>query len=276
MPELPEVETVRNTLKKYVINKKISHIDIYWNNIIVGDNNEFKQKLLGQVIHDVERYGKFLVFILDTDVLVSHLRMEGKYFINNIADPILNHTHVIFTFDDQSQLRYNDVRKFGTMEVIDKQQYLSLPPLSKLGKEPFKLTAMELFDKIKNKSIAIKTVLLDQSIISGLGNIYVNEVLFYCKINPQTPSKFITIDQCENIIVNSITVLNKAIALGGTTIDTFDSNGIHGKFQNHLLVHGKEKENCVNCGSKIEKTFVNGRGTYYCPICQKGINEYGK
>jgi len=269
MPELPEVETVKNTLKKQVLNKKIILSNIYWDNIIASPKpEEFKEKIKNQIINDVLRRGKWLMFELDDYFLLSHLRMEGKYFIRNIGDERNKHEHVIFTFDDNTELRYHDTRKFGKMYLIEKDKVYNEKPLKDLGKEPWDETLTKEYLKEKLNKKEIKTQLLDQSIIVGIGNIYVDEVLFLSKIHPETKGNELKEKDLENIIKYTRKTLEKAIELGGTTVKSYTSSeGVHGRFQNELLVHTKEI--CPTCNTKIEKITVGGRGTYYCPKCQK-------
>ena len=272
MPELPEVETVRNTLKIDILNKKILEVKVFYDKIIQNvSKDKFIHALAGQTFLDIKRKGKYLIFILSNCYLIGHMRMEGKYFLMHDED-ITKHDHIIFYFDD-SNLRYNDTRKFGTMHLFSKEEYsyddlFNIEPLKKIGKEPFETNASELYNNIKNKNRNIQAILLDQSIISGLGNIYVDEVLFMSKLHPCTSAKKISLNDCENIINNSIQVLNKAISIGGTTIHSFESShGVTGRFQNELLVHTKKI--CPVCNSSIIKERVDGRGTYICPNCQK-------
>jgi len=271
MPELPEVETVKNTLKKLVLNKKIVDVNIIYNNIIeYPDIEEFKNNLINQTINDIKRRGKWLMFELSDYYLLSHLRMEGKYIIRNKNDEFNKHEHVEFIFDDDTSLRYKDTRKFGKMYLYKKDEVFNNKPLNELGLEPWDelLTINYLKEKLKNKKLPIKTLLLDQSIIVGMGNIYVDEVLYKSNLNPLKKVIELTDNDYKNIIENCKITLEKAIELGGTTIRTYESSeGVHGLFQNELLVHGKEI--CQNCKIKIEKIKVGGRGTYYCPNCQK-------
>jgi len=273
MPELPEVETVKETLKLKLVGKKIRKVNVLWDNIIAYPSTEdFINKISNQTINDMNRRGKFLIFDLDDYFLLSHLRMEGKYFFRNKKEDILKHEHVVFEFDNDEELRYMDTRKFGKMYLIDKENIEKIGPLKDLGLEPWdeNLTTNYLIDKYKKKKLPIKTVLLDQSIIVGIGNIYANEILFLCKINPLKPCNLINEKEASDIIKYTKEVLEKAIKMGGSTIRTYSSvDGVHGLFQNELLVHGKDNSNCPICDTAIEKIKVCGRGTYYCPKCQK-------
>lgn len=271
MPELPEVETVRQVLRKKILNKKIVSLDILYDKIIKTDINEFKHNLIGQTINEVERLGKYLLIKLDDYYLISHLRMEGKYLYRKKTDEITKHTHLILRFSDDTELRYHDVRKFGTMHLKKIADTFNNEPLEKLGLEPFdeNFTLQYLKQKLNNKR-HIKASLLDQTIVLGLGNIYVNEVLFLAKIHPERISNTLNDEELLAIIVTCKKVLEKAISLGGTTIRTYYSDdNISGLFQTELNVHLRKGEGCINCGTEIEKIRVSGRGTYICPKCQK-------
>lgn len=270
MPELPEVEVVRQQLKLKILNKKIIKVDSYHDNIFNGFIEDLVSNLEGNMFIDVERYGKFLVFILNTNnVLVSHLRMEGKYQIRDSNTKIDKHEHIVFHFEDGTSLRYHDTRKFGRMELRNKDNYLKVLPLSQLGSEPADMLDGELYEKIHKKNVYIKVALLDQTNISGLGNIYVDETLFMSGISPLRRTSDITLKEANEIQKNAAIVLAKALKLGGTTIRTFSATDMHGRFQNHLLVHTKVNTPCPNCGANIIKTKVGGRGTYVCEVCQK-------
>ena len=272
MPEIAEVETVRNTLKERILNKKIKDVNIIYSKMIESDINDFKNILIGNGFKDIKRIGKWLIFELDEHYLLSHLRMEGKYFIKNITEPIEKHEHIIFTFEDNTDLRYHDTRKFGRMNLIKKEDLYNTEAIKKQGYEPFdeKLTSNYLLNKFKNKKLPIKTLLLDQTIISGLGNIYADEVLFDAKINPLKKGEDVTKEECERIISSSKKIIEEAIALGGTTIKSYTSSlGVTGRFQQKLKAHKKEGESCSNCSNTIKRIKVGGRSTYYCCHCQK-------
>ncbi len=270
MPELPEVETVKNTLKELVTGHKIIDVEIGYSKIVRGISvDDFKTKLIGQTINKLNRIGKYLIFELDDYALISHLRMEGKFFYRSTSFES-KHDHICFKLSNNHYLIYNDTRKFGTMNVESLESYKSAHYLTKLGLEPLdsNLTGDYLYEKLRNKNVAVKTALLDQGIISGLGNIYVDETLHLSKIMPTKKCNTLTKAQCKAIVEAAFAVIKKAISEGGTTVKSFSaSEGVHGRFQNHLNVHTKKI--CGTCGEEVTKIKVNGRGTYYCSRCQK-------
>lgn len=272
MPEIAEVETVRNTLKKQILNKRIKEVQVLYPNMIESSLSDFKTLLEGNQFVDIKRRGKWLIFELENYYLLSHLRMEGKFFLKNSNEEVVKHEHVIITFDDETDLRYHDTRKFGRMNLIKKAELETNKAIAKQGFEPGEkgLTAEYLLEKFKNKSTAIKSLLLDQTIISGLGNIYANEVLFAAGIHPFKKGSAITKKEAEKIVECSASIIKRAMALGGTTIKSYTSSlGVTGRFQQELCVHKRESEECKVCHSKILNEKINGRSTYYCPICQK-------
>ncbi|WP_114569995.1 DNA-formamidopyrimidine glycosylase [Exiguobacterium flavidum] len=273
MPELPEVETVRRNLARSVSGKTISHVTIRHPKMIRGmEPSQFVDALMQETIESVERRGKFLLFAFRSFYLVSHLRMEGKYFPYPQRVEPDKHTHVIFRFTDGSELHYNDVRKFGTMELRDKATAMDVPPLAQLEREPFDpaFTPDVLAANLaRKKKSPVKTALLDQSVFLGLGNIYVDETLFHAGIHPFTKSGLLTTTEIERIHAHGVAVLKKAVEAGGSTIRSYVSPGGKGEFQLQLAVYGQKGVSCPNCGTPIEKTKLGGRGTHYCPSCQK-------
>lgn len=269
MPELPEVETVRRTLESLLLHKTIIEIQVKYPKIIQMDEKDFSHQLVGQTIHKLDRKGKHLILHLDRDVLIIHLRMEGRFFYHPSGTPLTKHDHLCFYLSDGMQLTYHDVRKFGTMHLINKEEYLFKGPLRDLACEPKDIDLEVFKSKIQKRSTEIKAILLDQKVISGLGNIYVDETLFRAGIHPTRLGIHVTDQEIEKILDAAKNVLEKAILLGGTTIRTFESmDGVHGRFQNELMVHTKQGKPCPICGTLIIKTKVKGRGTYVCPSCQ--------
>jgi len=276
MPELPEVETVKNVLKEIVLNHTIKSVDVIRKETVRSDVKEFVEKLTGATITDFSRVGKYIVFHFDRDFyLLSHLRMEGKYYHREEKFPINHNDLIIFHFTDGTYLSFNDTRRFGTMEIVPCENYLQREPLNKIGPDPFMMKdASLLFNAFKDKNVAIKPCLLDQSVMSGLGNIYVDEVLFACKIHPETPAKLITRKQYEEILYYSRDIMGRAISKGGTTIISYHPReGINGEFRFELKVYGQNGGKCVNCGTPLRKKFVNGRGTTFCPKCQINLGK---
>lgn len=274
MPELPEVETIRQTLRQLVIGKEMESVDIKWPKIIQkpDDMEEFKQLLVGQTIEEIRRKGKFLLFDLTDLVLVSHLRMEGKYGVFQKGEEIAKHTHITFHFVDGTELRYRDVRKFGTMHLFEKGAELDEKPLIQLAMDPLEEHfSFTLFaKKIQKSERVIKNILLDQTVIAGLGNIYVDETLFLAGIHPLRKGNSLTLNEIETIYQSAVLTLQEAIKQGGTTIRSYvNSQGQIGMFQQQLHVYGQTDKACRKCHDKIVKMKVNGRGTHFCPTCQQ-------
>ena len=272
MPELPEVQTVLDTLALRIKDREIKDIKIIYQPIVEGDEAFFKQALIGQHFRAFKRRGKYLLFEMDDITLVSHLRMEGKYFILDKDVPLDKHDHIIFDLDDGKELRYNDVRKFGRMELIPKEE--NYDKFKDLGPEPFSESFNLSYcrEYLKDRKAPIKTVLLDQEFVAGIGNIYADEILFAMKMDPYARAELLDDEDIAKMIRETRRILKEAIKEGGTTIRSYTSSlGVTGLFQNELMVHAMEE--CSVCGCKIVKTVIGGRGTYYCPHCQKPKQE---
>lgn len=270
MPELPEVETVRKGLKTLAVGKTIDHIDVKVPSIIVGDSQQFQHKLCGQTLRDVKRRGKFLRLLFDDVEVLSHLRMEGKYFLQAKDEPVDKHVHVRFFFTDHNVLNYRDVRKFGRLQCFPKGEAVNSPSLRLLGVEATDVTGEALFERLKPYRSAIKTVLLNQKVVAGLGNIYVDEVLYLAEVHPECAANTVPEDKCECLAQAMRQVMEKAIEARGTTIRTYtNAFGENGTYQIQLKVYGREGEPCPKCGTTIQKIKVGGRGTHFCPKCQQ-------
>lgn len=273
MPELPEVETVRRGLVSLVKGKKIQQVEVRWPKIIESpDVERFKTELIGEVIQDVKRRGKYLIFEFSDFEMVSHLRMEGKYEFFTTEVPLDKHSHVIFHFTDGSELVYRDVRKFGRMALLKKGEALHYKGIQQLGPEPtekeFDLTAFAA--KLSRAKTMIKPLLLNQKVVAGLGNIYADEVLWLAKIHPEEPAQRLTEEEVATLRQAIIAELKKAQAAGGTTIRTYlNALGEAGNFQQQLHVYGQTGKPCERCGTPIVKIKVAQRGTHFCPHCQQ-------
>ena len=272
MPELPEVETVINTIRPHIINKEIEKIEVYYDRLIQSNLDEFKTKLINQKFINVTRYGKFIFLHLTNDfVIITHLRMEGKFRFENSHNLRKKHTSAGFFFKDGTSLAFDDTRKFGLMYLSDEANFKETKMIKKLGIEANKISENDyefLIKKFK-KNKCIKELLLDQSILAGIGNIYADEILFSTKINPFRKGNDISDEKYHEIFQASNQILNKAITLGGSTIHSFHpSEGVDGKFQETLLCYGKSGTPCPNCNTTLHKDFIGGRGTTFCPNCQ--------
>lgn len=275
MPELPEVVTVCEILNRQLQNQMILNFQIYYAKLLLNPSIEvFKTKVQNQKIARVYNQAKYIIFELEDDLIISHLRMEGRWAYEKPEFYSYNQEllEAQFELENGYVLRYYDFRRFGTLELISKADVKSLQsPVNKIGPQANdpNLTVSWWQEKCAKIRRPIKTVLLDQSLISGIGNIYANEILYVAKINPHLPANQLTAQQVEKMLRQSRIILNQAIKHGGTTIHSFAPQfGDSGGYQNFLLVHGKNNQNCSRCGAKIVKEMLGGRGTYYCPICQ--------
>ncbi|OFW75253.1 MAG: DNA-formamidopyrimidine glycosylase [Alicyclobacillus sp. RIFOXYA1_FULL_53_8] len=273
MPELPEVENVKRGLAGQVVGKTIVGVDVRLPRIIrtPDDTLRFAAELQNCTITGISRRGKYLLFEIPPYTLVSHLRMEGQYRVAQAGEEELPHTHVVFRLHDGTELRYRDVRQFGTMDLIDASRAFPTGLVS-LGPEPFdeSLDSQTLYRSLKARRAPIKAVLLDQSCLAGLGNIYVDEALFLSHIHPERAAETITRKQAEVLLVAIRDVLSRAIDAGGSSVKTFvNGYGRHGGFQLELNVYAREGQPCRVCGTEIRKLRVAGRGTHVCPTCQR-------
>lgn len=273
MPELPEVEAVKRGLDQSIVGKRVTAIEVMWPKIIRHDDIEaFKQSLIGQVCQRIDRRGKFLLIYFDTHVLLSHLRMEGKYFLCDKEQPVHKHTHVILELDEQEELRYHDVRKFGRMELLEIGQEFQHPSLAKLGPEPTPATFSThvIKEYLSGRTTAIKNILLDQRMVAGIGNIYADEILFHAYVHPEMSAAEITDEEIQQLYYSILSIMQAAIKAGGSTIRSYANMfGEAGHYQAYHQVYGKDGESCSRCGTIIEKTKVGGRGTHFCPNCQR-------
>ena len=271
MPELPEVETVKRVLLPIVKERTITKIDVLRKSVVNNKESDFISYYTNEKFLDITRIGKFLIFHLTNNkVLISHLRMEGKYIELSETEENTKYARVVFHLDNNHKLCYDDSRSFGRMIINDEANYHKEKEIAKLGPEPFDVNDVTfLINKTKKINLPIKTALLSQELITGLGNIYVDEVLFASKIHPLTPTKLIKKEEWEKIIKESKRILNEAIIAGGSTIRSYHpGKDIDGNFQTSLLAYGRNGQKCVVCHTNMRFIKVNGRGTTFCPHCQ--------
>ncbi|MGM0436168.1 MAG: DNA-formamidopyrimidine glycosylase [Bacillota bacterium] len=272
MPELPEVETVRRSLYPLIKDRTIEDVIVYYPTMIKDmDADAFKTKVIGKTFNDIGRLGKHLMFKVGELTMIIHLRMEGKFLIKQKDTPKDTHEHLRFILSDGRALSYYDVRKFGTLHLREDKDLFITKPLMHVAAEPisdaFDITE---FKRKLDSNRPIKAAILDQTVISGIGNIYADEILFCARIHPETIARTLTPYRVKKLAHCAKDILNRAVESGGTTIRTYkNALGIDGMFQLHLNVHMREGEACKNCGRTIKKEKVAGRGTYFCPTCQK-------
>lgn len=275
MPELPEVETVRRTLEYQLGNPVIEDVKIYYKGLIANMSpEEFRMHLLGKKIVKYDRIGKYLLFDVEDYILVSHLRMEGKYYVEEKGSYYdAKHTHACICFRDGIELRYHDTRKFGRMYLYKKDKdVMQQRAFAHVGYDVFdeRVTSTYLYQKLHSRAIVLKQALLDQSVMAGVGNIYADEICFSLGMHPETKIHHLRKKDFEALLFETRRILRGAIKAGGTTIRSYTSSlGVDGRFQLQLRVHAKENQECPICHSAILKKTVATRGTYYCPKCQK-------
>lgn len=272
MPEIAEVRTVARTLSKRIVGRKIIGIETPYDKIIEGSVLDFKKSIVDKYITNIDNYGKWIFITLGDLTIMSHLRMEGKYYIKPTKEEWNKHEHIIMHLDDGTDLRYHDVRKFGKMVLVKTDEIYKQKEIAKLGIEPDNdsLTKEYIYYSIHDSKLPMKSLMLDQSIINGLGNIYADEVLFAAKIHPLRMGFNIKLDECERVKEAAKDIITKATKMGGSTIRSYTSSlGVTGHYQDELKVHTRNGKECFECGSIIEKIRVGGRGTYFCPKCQK-------
>ena len=287
MPELPEVEVVKRSLEKKILNLKVKRVRINDFNLRYKVDKYRIALLKGKKIKKIERRSKFLIFEISSNlIMLIHLGMTGKFFFINRAkkkfktsfyynlDKNEKHDRIIFYLQNNQKLIYNDVRKFGFIKLYKSKEYKNISHLKNLGPEPLsKYWNLKYFQKyILNRNRNIKSILMDQKFISGLGNIYVNEILFLSRIMPYRKIKTLKNFEIIKIVKNTKKVLKNSIKMGGSSIKDFSSdNGKMGEFQQRFKVYGRNGEKCsnVDCTRSILKTFITNRATFFCKRCQK-------
>ena len=273
MPELPEVETIINDLRPLIEMKTISKLEIYNEKTLKNiSKEEFITQVNFQKIISVSRRAKYLIFELSDYFLVSHLRMEGKWQILDATKKIENENHILMKMllNEQEALIFYDFRKFATIDLVDKLELDNFFINKKIGPEPWDIDLEEFYSLTKKSKRPIKSFILDQKNIAGIGNIYADEILYASKIHPLSLANTLPKNKVKEIVENSVLILRKSISLGGTSIRTYSSiDNQKGKYQNELQVHMQQHKNCFDQKHFVNKIKVNGRGTYYCEGVQK-------
>jgi formamidopyrimidine-DNA glycosylase len=290
MPELPEVETIVRGGKKKMIDKVIESVDVKVPKIVGGDVGKFKEEVEHAKIENVRRFAKIIVLDLNNkNSLLVHLKLTGQLVLvsegergeteKNIGGHLSkiyeqplphNHTHVTFSFRDGSKLYFNDLMKFGYIKSVKTNDVENRPEIKNLGPEPLNGWTFEDLSSslMKKKRSRIKLVLMDQKFVSGIGNIYANEILFFAKARPDRLVGTLSADEQKRIYDGIIFILKKAIEMGGSSENTYvDLDGKKGNFMDYAKVY--QKKVCPSCKGPIKRVVIGGRGTFFCPKCQK-------
>ena len=312
MPELPEVETIRRGLEKYILNKKIVQIKVLEKKSFLGEKKEAE----GARVLELDRKGKALIIKLSNKrSFLIHLRMTGQLIARDFSyyeeksrrkesskisksksavsdlEMINNHTfggghpsdnfvdvlpnkqtRVIIFFEDGSRLFFNDQRKFGFIKVLLTEKIGEDEFIRKLGKEPWEISLEDFYGKLqRHKNSPIKAVILDQTVVAGLGNIYADEALYFSGIKPTRKAGEVSREEAERLILGAKTVMERSLEAGGSTIKNYvKADGTRGDYLDLFAkVYGRAGEKCEKCGGEIKKIKVGGRGTHYCEECQK-------
>ena len=288
MPELPEVEVVKRSLKKTISKLKIRKVIINNSKLRYKVNKQYFKKILKKKIVSIRRRSKYLLFNFESKLtMLVHLGMTGKFILMNkkkqkkitsfyykLSNKDNKHNHIIFLFNNNIKLIYNDVRRFGFIKIFSNFKEKNISHLKILGPEPLSnnFNFKYFINYILNKNKSIKNCLMDQKFVAGLGNIYVNEVLFLSGINPLRNLKDINSKEVKKILINIKKILKRAIKEGGSSIKNFsDSKGNSGKFQKEFKIYGRKGDKCLSlkCSEVIKKVVICNRATFYCNSCQK-------
>jgi formamidopyrimidine-DNA glycosylase len=282
MPELPEVETIARGLRLTVLGRRILSVTLRKTDFI-DDPSLIERHLPGRRIEAVERYGKFMLLRLSAAqgeensangdnapaALLVHLGMTGHIASTAVAEPWEKHTHASFALDDGRELRYTDARRFGRLAYLS--EALLPAELEGFGADPLEVTAEEFATRIRSRHSRIKALLLDQTVLRGVGNIYADESLWRAKIHPTKLGASISKKQAAILHRALQDILKKAIVMRGSSIANFvDGEGKPGEYQQHHRAYGREGKKCYRCGAIIRRAIVAGRSSYFCPKCQIG------
>lgn len=272
MPELPEVETIRRSLSQHVLNLKIEEVIVRWQGAVVGyQEHGFAETVQGLSVQSIERRGKYLLITLEDDwSIIAHMRMTGRLNYYSDSQEPEKHTHLVLKFS-KGELHFTDTRKFGRLQLVRTQERLEQPSLKRLGPEPLEqeFTPEHLRRRLIQRKLALKPALLDQTVVAGLGNIYVDEALFRAGISPERIANTLTVQEAEKLYGTICEVLQEGIRANGTSFrDYQDANGEKGAFQRELRVYGRGGEACTCCGRPLAKLRLGGRTTVFCPDCQ--------
>lgn len=269
MPELPEVETSVRALREPLIGETFTEARIYWpRHIDRPDPQSFQERIAGLSVQDISRRGKYMVFSLTgSETLIIHLRMTGHVSVVCGEEPLRDHTHTVLGLASGKELRFDDTRKFGRVYLVRDPQEV----LGKLGPEPLEpgFTPEVLARQLERRSMRLKSLLLDQTFVAGVGNIYADEALYYAGLHPERAADTLESEEIERFHAAIQKVLRMGIAREGASIDRYRKpDGTRGDMQNAVAVFRRTDEPCYACGAPIQRIVLGGRSTHFCPVCQ--------
>ena len=271
MPELPEVETTKRGIAPHIVGRTIEKVIVRERQLRWLIPPDFERNLVGATIENVQRRAKYLLIKTQNNTLIAHLGMSGYLRIVNNDTPIDKHDHVDFIFDENTILRFNDQRRFGSL-LLANSDVMKHPLLRDLGVEPLSdnFTAQQLFQLSRRRRVPVKTFLMNGKIVVGVGNIYANEALFMAKILPTRHAGDLSLIDCEKLVSCIREVLARAIENGGTTLRDFvNADGKSGYFQQQLHVYGRDKLPCTHCSQPLQEIRLANRSTVFCSQCQR-------
>lgn len=268
MPELPEVETVRRELARLLKGRRIAKVEVRRPQVVQGEPGEFAAALEGRSVRALLRRGKLLLVELSGGkTLAVHLKMTGQLVYGERSERS-EKSRVVIRFTDGTELAYNDQRLFGRLEAVD--DWEAMPFVSSLGPEPFHLTPRKFREMLRGRRTRIKPLLLDQHFVAGIGNIYACEALFRARVDPAKPAEKLSDAQGEKLFREIVSVLREAISCKGSSLDQYvRARGNKGTYGKYHRVYGKTGTQCRCCRTRIVRKAIGGRGTYYCPSCQR-------
>lgn len=270
MPELPEVETTVRALRKPLIGRTFKEVCTSWSrHLVTPALPEFQTRIQGQRIEAIERRGKYLLFHLSGgETLIIHLKMTGHLSVVDETTPLHPHVHTLFRLDGGQELRFRDPRKFGRVYLVRDPAEV----VGKLGPEPLEssFTVEVLQARLNGRKRALKPLLLDQTILSGIGNIYADEALFYAGLHPERPANSLSASEMAALHAAIQKVLQMGIEREGASITNYlKPDGSRGRMQNTVAVFRRTGDACYQCGSPIQRIVLGGRSTHFCPVCQQ-------
>lgn len=271
MPELPEVEVVRQSLESLVLGRKVESVSVRCASLRYPVPENLRVALVGQTLGKIERRGKYLLFGFNDVLLSWHLGMTGRFHVLSVREAVARHEHVRIDLDEGLSLRYCDARRFGYAGLLDVEGWQSHPWFRNLGMEPLwdGFDGNHLYEQCRHHRSTIKSLLLSGRVVVGVGNIYASEALYHAGIHPARRANRISRRRADDLAISIKKVLREAIMAGGSSVSDFVRvDGRPGYFVRKLAVYGRQGRTCARCGKRIQRKLIAGRASFYCPGCQ--------